>query len=405
MILHREFYMIHQLKDEGLNISQIARRLDLDRKTVRKYLSLDRRDPDAVCVASRASKLDPYRDYLLERIGRYPQLSATRLLREIRDLGYPGQVSILRDYLSDIRPAARRRFELRFETPPGEQAQVDFARFKVHFNEQPDRLRVIWLFSMVLGHSRWLWGRFCDDQKLDTVLRMHVLAFESLGGVPRHMLYDRMKTAVVDEDDDTGEVIYNRSLLGLLGHYGAFPRACRPYRAKTKGKVERVFRYVRSDFFLGGSFDSLAHLNACFTSWRDEVANVRRHATTGRIVGEAFEAERGHLMTLPVMRYPALVAVERKVNNEGMVAWRGSTYSVPDGTDSRIVEVQALTCEVRIIDRGEIIARHPLADTQGSRVIDPSHRMAVPVTETEGSNAARRPLWFYEAVGQRLSSS
>ncbi len=97
--------MIHQLKDEGLNISQIARRLDLDRKTVRKYLSLDRRDPDAVCVASRASKLDPYRDYLLERIGRYPQLSATRLLREIRDLGYPGQVSILRDYLSDIRPA------------------------------------------------------------------------------------------------------------------------------------------------------------------------------------------------------------------------------------------------------------------------------------------------------------
>ncbi len=105
------------------------------------------------------------------------------------------------------------------------------------------------------------------------------------------------------------------------------------------------------------------------------------------------------------MRYPALVAVERKVNNEGMVAWRGSTYSVPDGTDSRIVEVQALTCEVRIIDRGEIIARHPLADTQGSRVIDPSHRMAVPVTETEGSNAARRPLWFYEAVGQRLSSS
>ena len=408
MILHREFYMIHQLKDQGLNISQIARKLHLDRKTVRKYLRRDGSDPDAVRCSSRPSKLDPYRDYVLARVNAHPQLTATRLLREIRDLGYPGQVSILRDYLRDIRPSAKRRFERRFETPPGEQAQVDFACFKVRFNDQPGYWRMIWLFSMVLGHSRYLWGQFCEDQKLDSVLRMHIPAFESLGGVPRHVLYDRMKTAVIDQDANTGEAIYNRSLLSLLSHYGAFPRACRPYRAQTKGKVERIFRYVRSDFFLGSSFDNLVHLNACFTTWCNEVANVRRHATTGKIVDAAFEAERGHLTALPPMRYPALVAVERKVNNEGMVAYRGSVYSVPDGTASRIVEVQALALEIRIIDRGEVIARHPIAHCHGSRIVDPAHRKAKPIefdAPTEGAATASRPLWFYEAVGQRLSSS
>ena len=404
--------MIHQLKAEGLNHSQIARRLNLDRKTVRRHLRSEPDETARVPRKARSSKLDRYRDHLHRRVTDHPQLCATRLLREIRALGYTGGISILRDYLRQIRPAAVREFEIRFETPAGEQAQVDFSCCMIRYNEAPEQVRKVWLFSMVLGHSRHLWGRFCEDQQLHTVLRLHIEAFESLGGVPRHLLYDRMKTAVTGTDGDTGEVIFNRSLLSCLHHYGAYPRACQPYRPQTKGKIERIFGYVKKDFLLGSSFDSLSHLNACFDKWCSEVANVRCHGTTGRIVSDAFDEERTKLIPLPAIRYRALVATERKVNNEGMVAYRGSVYSVPDGTTSRIVEVQAQACELCIIDDGEVIARHPVAPGRGSRVMDPGHRKSKagsPVRMDDGPNdgspSMRRPLSFYEAVGKRLASS
>lgn len=412
MISYREFYMIHQLKAEGLNHSQIARQLNVDRKTVRKYLSIE---PDAgatVPSRRRGSKLDRYRDYLLRRVSEHPQLCATRLLREIRSLGYDGGISILRDHLRQVRPAPARAFEIRFETPPGEQAQVDFSCCMIRFNDAPEQLRRLWLFSMVLGYSRLVWGRFCEDQQLHTVLRMHIEAFEAIGGVPRHLLYDRMKTAVTGTDGETGEVIFNRSLLSLLHHYGAHPRACRPYRPQTKGKIERIFSYLKKDFVLGASFDSLSHLNACFDQWCAQVANVRCHGTTGRIVSDAFDEERTTLMPLPAIRYRALVATERRVNNEGMVAYRGSVYSVPDGTTSRIVEVQAQAVELVIIDHGEVIARHAIARSRGSRVMDPAHRKPKTASSvqadddaSDGSPSLCRPLAFYEAVGRRLASS
>ena len=140
---------------------------------------------------------------------------------------------------------------MRFETPPGEQAQVDFARFEVVFADEPGIRRIVWLFSMVLGFSRLIWARFVVHQDLQSVLRCHVAAFAAIGGAPREILYDRMKTAVIGEDAD-GLVVYNRSLIDLARHFGFHPKACRPYRAKTKGKVERPFRYIRRGFLPGG---------------------------------------------------------------------------------------------------------------------------------------------------------
>jgi transposase len=151
-----------------------------------------------------------------------------------------------------VRPPRRPVFERRFETPPGKHGQVDFAEFRVAFTDAPD-VRKVWLFTMVLGHSRWLWGRFCASQDVQTGPRCHIEAFAAMAGAPGELLYDRMKTAVIGEDAD-GLVIYNVSLVALLDHCGALPRACRPYRAKTKGKVERPYRYIRQDFFLGRSF-------------------------------------------------------------------------------------------------------------------------------------------------------
>src|SRR5437763_7454214 len=147
-----------------------------------------------------------------------------------------------------------------------------------------------------------------------------------------------MKTAVTGEDDQ-GHIAYNRSLLALAQHYRFQPRACRPYRAKTKGKVERPFSYIRQDFFLGRSFRNLDDLNAQLIAWLDTVANVRVHGTTQRAVAEAFAAEQPELQTLPQHRFDAVLKLERRVSHDGFVAIGGNYYSVPDRT-RRVVEVQ-----------------------------------------------------------------
>ena len=254
--------MIHDLKKQGLSVSAIARQTGLDRKTVRKYLDRGLEAPVYRSRGPRPQVLDPYKAWLREKVTACPGLSGRRLFREITALGYTGSYSMVTAYLREVRPVVTAPFERRFETPPGQQAQVDFAEFKVTFTDEPGVMRKVWLFSFVLGNSRWLWGRFCPNQKLETVLRCHIQAFEASGGVPREMLYDRMKTAVLGEDAD-GYITYNPSLVALLNHYGSAPKACKAYRPHTKGKVERPFRYIRQDFFLDRTFRTMDDLCQC----------------------------------------------------------------------------------------------------------------------------------------------
>jgi len=401
----RELVMIHDLKRQGLSVAAIARKAGLDRKTVRKYLERGLEAPVYGPRQPRPRLLKPYEDYLRQRIARFPDLSGRRLLREIVDLGYQGGYTAVTDFLRSIRPNARPVFERRFETPPGKQTQVDFAEFKTAFDDEPDTVRKVWLFSMVLGHSRWLWGRFCAGQDLQTVPRCHVAAFEAIGGTTSEILYDRMKTAVIGEDAE-GVVTYNGSLVALLSHYGAVPRACRPYRAKTKGKVERPFRYIRQDFFLGRRFRNLDDLNAQFDQWRRQIANPRVHATTGRIVEEAFAEEKPTLVPLPALRYNAVLTIERRVSHEGMVSVGGNLYSVPDTTSKRRVEVQNLVGQIRIFEDAVLIASHPVLDGKNRRRVDPAHRKQPPARirqSTPPGGIVRRPLDFYGAVGRRLA--
>jgi hypothetical protein len=163
-------------------------------------------------------------------------------------------------------------------------------------------------------------------QDLQTLLRCHMLAFSAIGGVPIEILYDRMKTAVIGEDAD-GNIVYNRSLIALGRHYGFVPRACRPYRAKTKGKVERPFSYIRKDFFLARTFRNLDDLNAQLDDWLSTVANVRLHGTTQRIVAEAFAAEQAELLSLPAVPFDELLKLERRVSHDGLVSIGGNYYS------------------------------------------------------------------------------
>jgi transposase len=407
--------MILDLHRQGLSITAIARQLSLDRKTVRKYIARGLEPPTYTPRPPRERRLAPFLAYLRERVAAYPALTGTRLWRELKERGYTGGYTAVTDYLRAVRPALPAPFEVRFETPPGQQAQVDFARFVVTFTNEPGVTRIVWLFAMVLGHSRHIWARFVLHQDLQTVLRCHIAAFADLSGVPGEILYDRMKTAVTGEGED-GHIVYNRSLMALAAHYGFLPRACRPYRAKTKGKVERPFRYVREDFFLARSFCDLDDLNAQLADWLATVANVRLHGTTHRIVSEAFAEERPSLQPLPAVPFRAVLRLERRVTHEGLVSVGGNLYSVPDRT-RRIVEVHQFADEIQIFDAGRLVAVHAVVEGRRRSLVAPGHRRPPkPVRHLErpgrdgpsvinraGDQVARRSLEIYAAVGRRLA--
>ena len=411
--------MILDLHRQGAGISAIARRTGLDRKTVRKVIASGLEPPAYGPRQRKVSQLEPFERFLRERLRAVPELTGRRLHRELAAVGYTGGYTAVTDLLREIRPAAAPGFEVRFETPPGRQAQVDFAHFRTAFTDEPGVERVIWLFSLVLGHSRMLWGRFVAHQDMQAVLRCHAAAFEALGGAPAEILYDRMKTVFEREEPQDGpdgaHIVYNRTLIEFARHYGYLPKACKAYRAKTKGKVERPFRYIREDFFLGRSFRSLDDLNGQFRQWLDQVANVRVHATTRRVVSEHFSKERPSLQPLPAGPFQVVLRLERRITKDGMISVGGNLYSVPDTTRRRPVEVHSTAHEVRILEEGRVIAVHPVMDGRGQRRITAGHRSAPAPTNSQtprnglppsrsGEVVALRPLAFYDAIGKRLAA-
>jgi transposase len=410
-----ELVMILDLHRQGLSVSAIARQIGVDRKTVRAYVAKGLEPPAYKKRPPKEGMVAPFEPYLRDRLTAYPGLTARRLFRELKERGFAGGYSVVRDRVRDLRPAGGAGYEVRFETPPGEQAQVDFARFEVEFTDEPGVRRIVWLFSMVLGYSRLIWARFVVHQDLQSVLRCHIAALEAIGGAPRTILYDRMKTAVIGEDGD-GLVVYNRALVDLARHYGFQPRACRPYRAKTKGKVERPFRYIREDFFLGGVFRNLEDLNDQLRHWLDTVANPRVHATTQRVVNEAFAEEQASLQALPRSPYRSVLRLERRASHEGMVSVGGNLYSVPDTTRRRVFDVHVLADEIRIFEDCALVASHLPLEGRGEKRLDPAHRKSgsfsrrrpsssEPATLTRaGDHAPRRSLDFYAAVGRRLAA-
>src|SRR5208283_2834710 len=301
MLVAEEAVEIRVLSRQGKSIRAIARMLDVSRNTVRRYLrgaGLPRYAREA-----RPSKLDDYKQYIAERVrAAAPKwIPATVLLRELRALGYPGGVSILKDHLATLRPVAKPEPLIRFETEPGHQMQADFATIR----RGKDRLAV---FIATLGWSRASYVEFVTDERLQTLLGCHERAFYYFGGVPREVLYDNMRTVVTDRDRyGPGLHRYNRTLLDFAHHQGFVPRLCMPYRPKTKGKVERFIRYLRASFYvpLSSQFSSdglkvdrdLA--NARVAAWLREVANARVHATTGEIPLVRLAQERERLQAIP----------------------------------------------------------------------------------------------------------
>ena len=289
---------IKVLARQGKSIKGIAREIGVSRNTVRKYLRTEEvpaygpRDP-------RETKLTPYMSYLLGRVAAaHPDwIPATVLLREIKALGYSGGITQLKIFLAQHKPKRIQEPVVRFETPPGKQMQVDF----IVFRRGRDRLSA---FVATMGYSRQTFIYFVTDEKLDTVLSCLRRTFEAFGGVPQHILFDNMKTIVLDRDAyGPGQHRYQPEALQLAKDVGFSIRLCRPYRAQTKGKVERFNRYLRSSFWipLKAEFKVVGLLvdaqaaNDKVALWVRDVANARIHADLKERPMDRFVVERDHL--------------------------------------------------------------------------------------------------------------
>ena len=320
---------IEELKWQGLSICAIAAMTGFDRKTVRRYLANPERQPRYGPRPKRRSALDEFIGYIDERLSA-GVWNAVVLLRELRERGYAGGYTVLKDYLQPKREAARTSAVRRFETPPGHQAQVDWGHLgTLEMDGKESKLSG---FTFTLGYSRMLMAEATLDQKLGTVLRMHEEAFRQLGGVPEEILYDRMKTVWV-ELDERGEIVWHPVFLDFARHWGFTPRLCRPYRAQTKGKVESGVKYVRRNFLcglLGKEPGSLEELNARLREWVQNIANRRIHGTTHEEPAARWPAERRQLHSMNGRPpYPYVDEELRRVARDAYISWQGSRYSVP----------------------------------------------------------------------------
>ena len=294
--MEQKMLLRHYL-EQGLSKSAIARRLGVARRTVHHWIATDQlvRDLDRgdVCYGPRppvACKLDRYRDLVTTRLASYPKLTATRLFEEIKAAGYDGGYSQLKAFVRKVRPTAPVEPVVRFETPPGLQAQVDFAHFTLPWG-------VRYALVVVLGYSRLLWLKYYTRQTMAVLMAGLEEVFATFGGVPAELLFDQMKAVVIDDERlNGGRLLENPQFIRFARHHSFTIRACRPYRAKTKGKVERPISYVRQSFFYGRDFVSDDDLNAQASAWLQATANRRRHRTTGEAPTLRFERDERHAL-------------------------------------------------------------------------------------------------------------
>jgi transposase len=363
----------------GASIRRIARDLGLARNTVSGVLAQVQAQWTGTDTSrpsrKRPRQLDQYEPVLQELLGRYPDLTATRLLDELRQRGFSGGYTAVRQRLRELRPKAAPAPVIRFETGPGLQAQMDYAVYDIDFTSEGRRR--VYLFSYILGYSRRQYLRFVEAQDFATTVREHVYAFAHLGGVAATCLYDNQKVVVTAYEDDVP--IYNARFLAFATHYGYRPVACRPHRPQTKGKVERPFAYVESSLFNGRTFDTLNHLNETTVWWLAHVADVRTLRDLQKTPVQLHEEERPFLIPLPAQPYEIWPVIYRTVNVEGVITYCQNSYSVPWRHIGRVLPVRVTETEVIIYSsQVEEIARHALLPRTviGQRSEQKEHRPA-----------------------------
>jgi transposase len=353
---------------EGWKLGTIARQLGVHHSTVRRVLAQagigeGRR-------MTRPSIADPYLPFIVETLERYPTLPASRLYEMVKQRGYPGGPDYFRAVVARYRPKRPAEAYLRLRTLPGEQAQVDWADFgKLVIGRAIRRLAA---FVMILSFSRMLFLRFYLDQKMANFLRAHQEAFEAFGGVPRIVLYDNLKSAVLER---YGEAIrFNPELLAFAAHYRYEPRPVAKGRGNEKGRAERAIRYARQSFFLAREWRDIDDLNRQADDWTGGSA-AHRPCPEDRTmtVREAFDSERDKLVPLPNTRYPVHERLEVRVGRTPYARFDKNDYSVPHTLVRRLLTVVATPSQVRLLDGNEVVALHRRSYDKGAQMENPEH--------------------------------
>jgi transposase len=351
---------------------------------------------NAPCFANvrhreKALMLDPYRDFVRATLDQYPRLRSTRLFEMIRERGYSGSVFPLRRYVKQIRPVPNQEAFFRLNTLPGEEAQVDwghFGKLRVGNFDRP-----LSCFVMVLSWSRATFARFTLDQTLESFLRCHVEAFQTFRGAPRSVLYDNLKSVVLERQGDL--IRFHPRILELSGHYHFAPKPVGVARGNEKGRVERRIRDLRESFFAARSFGSLQDLNRQLDTWIAEVAHPRRlPGSTEKCVLEAFNEERSRLLGLPSHPFPTDSQVSVRSGKTPYVRFDRNDYSIPHTLVKRPLTLFASELVVRILDGDTLVARHPRSWSKGQQIEDETHLLALTTAKRNSRDARGKNRLF-----------
>ncbi len=339
---------IHELATQGKSIREIARTVGIARNTVRRYL---RGKKEAVPRPKRGSVLDPYKAQIRSWITQDHLYNCETMLSRLREMGYRGNATILRDFVRPLRPRKVGQHPiLRYETQPGEQMQYDWGEF--HY-EQEGQDRKVYGFTAVLSYSRMRFITFVKRCDAPTMLRCMMEAFEYFGGLPKAALTDRMKSVFLDMDGKTP--IWNPLFADFMASLGVAPRVCRPFKPQTKGKVERSVGVIKHGFWPGVHFTDIDHLNRQAQLWCDRL-NQKVHRTTRQVPIDLWVEE--NLAPLPnAFAWERFGAEERKVSWDGFISYDGVYYGLPADPPvaGAVVLVRERQRELRIYHQGQLI--------------------------------------------------
>jgi len=352
------------LHRRGLSQRQIAKSLGISRNTVEKYIK-NRGDPEERETIPRKSLLDPYQGNILHWLESDLEYRATWIYDRLTSMGFAGSYEIVKRKVHEIKAEKKRVAYMRFETEPGYQAQVDFGTFQV---ENADgSIRTLYLFSMILGYSRKIYGELIDRCDLPTFLDCHIRAFDYFGGVPDEILYDRMKNVYIGRV--AGRKKFNSTLLGFALHYGFNPEVAPAYAAWVKGKIERPYDFIREGFWRGYGFICLKTANRELGEWlrkKDE----RVHGTTHEVVSHRFERERPFLNVLPPQAYDTSFRIYRTVFKDCTVRFECNRYVVAHTLVGKDLLLRVKGKDMRIFDDDLLVVRYKIPEGKGHLVQD-----------------------------------
>lgn len=346
----------------------IARQLHVHHGTVRRVLM--HAGLPAHGAVRRPSQVDPYLPFIRETLEKFSTLTASRLYAMARERGYRGGPDHFRHLISLHRPRPKAEAYLRLSTLPGEQAQIDWGHFG-HLDIGRAR-RPLMAFVAVLSYSRQIFLRFFLDARMENFLRGHVGAFEAWNGLPRVLLYDNLKSAVLERQGDA--IRFHPTLLAFAGHYRYEPRPVAVARGNEKGRVERAIRYVRENFFAARTFADVEDLNAQARQWCLGQAADRPSPVDRQLrVGEVFVLEQAQLLRLPEYPFPTDERVAVTAGKTPYVRFDLNDYTIPHTHVRRTLTVQADPQRVRIVDGSIVLADHPRSYDKGAQIEEPDH--------------------------------